>query len=162
MKELRAFNTSSKELIAGFVEEFDKYYEITGVYVETELSHDVYGNGDSKATLQYRAFSPVGELVQTARFPYSKIANEAVLPPSLIHHLTHVLHSAQQTAQRKAQLQNMRVPSRVGSTPEELLALNAQYIRTHGRLPAGNGTTEAMRTIMGNFQTQPTSPYREG
>lgn len=161
MEEIQALTKKDGSLIVGFVEETERFYVVTGMYLHGELTNDIYNNADAKLSVQYKPFSQVGSAVQTMKFPRANIEGYSVLPKSMIFHLTNLIRAEARNGKRKDHLNGMRVQSRAGMSPEETLALQSQYIEENKALPSGNHFTQDMGSIAGTFKVVPTSPYRE-
>lgn len=161
MKAIQCLLLESKKVAAGFVEELERVYRITGFYLELELTEQMNGMAEARGKIVYKAFSPVGGLVSTLDIPKSKVAGFQTLPVGVEHNLQYMLDAEVRNAERKRSLLARQIPGRTGISPEDWLASVAQHVEKHGVLPQGQHAAKDHLLTSGTFDVIPTSPYRE-
>lgn len=157
---MRALKTKSGRLMTGEIVEHDRYYEVTGMYLDLTMQDAVVAGAAPEWRFGLAPFAPVGPGVQTMRVPLVSVEGEITLPPILAQNVGMALAAERQNAARRAQTLSMRVTAKPGLSPEETIALVAQQAEKDGRLPTGDHATDTNHGIVGSFRVKETSPYR--
>lgn len=157
---MQALKSKSGRLMTGDIVERDRFYEVTGMYLDLTMKEAVIAGAAPEWRFSLAPFSPVGPGVQMMRVPVASVEGEITLPPILAHNVRMALAAEQQNATRRAQTLRMQVTAKPGRSPEETIALVAQQAEKDGRLPAGDHATDTNHGIVGSFRVQETSPYR--
>lgn len=162
---------ANKIMFGEVQEETETHISISGMYlVFTEQAVDPIEEDivPSKCAAHMEPFSPVGNKVQTMTIPKSRIAEEFTEMPAQFAHAMAAIYAGEAlNAKMRDKALSMPVPTRAAQTPEEALAMVAQYLHEHGELPqssADAGSTSIFQSMgieAGVFKSNPTSPYRE-
>jgi len=162
MKQIQCAVLKSGKVAAGFWEELERVWRVTGFYLELEVTEQMSGSvNTSRGKVVYKAFNPVSGLVSTLDIPKDRIEGFQTLPAGVEHNMQYMLDAEVRNAERKRSLLARQIPGRTGISPEDWLASIAQHVAKHGVLPQGEHAAKDHLLTSGTFKVVPTSPYRE-